>query len=97
MSRSLEAKIKHLENQVAHLRYKSVLEENGSATFLTESGEVVEINHQQYMDFYSQAAARVFTGHKIEHELLDEIKRASNGIGLYLRCMLGEQVREESE
>lgn len=85
---SIEKRINQLEKEVAHLKYKSLFIEGGETTFDTEDGRKVKINHKQYMELYSQLAQKVFNEKPIEHELLEDIKLASNGVGLYLKSMI---------
>lgn len=89
---NIKSRLEKLENDVAHLKYKSILEEGGEATFQTVDGKVVKINHEQYMDLLKQMANRVWNDKEIEHELLDDINQAKDeaGIGNYLKCMVGK-------
>jgi len=89
--KSIRSRLEHLEKDVAHLKYKTILEAGGEAKFKTNDNRIVTINHSQYMELYSQLAQKVFNDKPIKHELLDDIKQASNGIGLYLKAMLGEE------
>jgi len=101
MSRSLEAKINHLEEAVAYLKNKNIFE-GGTATFITKSGEVVEIDKEQYLDIFRYRMSDVFDiddrpEDKELSELIDKIKSAKSGVGLYLKAIVGAEVREESE
>lgn len=84
----VKARLKKVEKAVKELEDKGLFY-GGVGKFGTEDGREIKITVEQFKSFYSQLAAKAWQGDEIEHELLVDIKQAKDGIGYYLRCLIG--------
>ena len=85
---SIKTRLKKVEKVVRHLEERGLFY-GGVGKFKTEDGREIKITVEQFKSFYRQIAAKAWQGEEIEHELLADIKQAKDGIGYYLRCLIG--------
>ena len=86
---TIKTRLNKVESFIEELENRGIFQ-GGTGCFITSDGKKVEVDKNDFHEIYEEMARKVWQGQKPEHELINDIEKAESGIGLYFKCLVGD-------
>jgi len=87
---TIKSRLNKVESFIEELENRGIFQ-GGTGCFITKDGKKVEVDKDDFHEIYKDIARSAWEGKEPQHELINEIQKAEDGIGLYFKCLVGEE------
>ena len=87
---TIESRIESIETAIKKFEDRGIFE-GDKGCFITSDGRKVEIGKQEFYEIYEDIARNAWNDEPLQHELINDINKATDSIGLYFKCLTGEE------